>query len=96
MDTYPRLGRIAGWLRAPASGLPTVLATRLRRSSTEREVEDIREPSKYTPSFISVSRNRRFAKGSTLRRWIAATIPAAVRPASRNFCKACRIGWSFS
>jgi hypothetical protein len=21
--------------------------------------------------------------------------PAAVRPTSRNFCKACRIGWSF-
>jgi hypothetical protein len=62
----------------------------------ERELEDIREPSKSTPGFISESRNRRSAKGSTLRRWIAATTPAAVRPSSHNFCKACRIGWSFS
>jgi hypothetical protein len=95
-DTYPQSGRIAGWLRAPASILLTVPATRLRRSSAEREVEDIREPSKLTPGFISTSRSRRSAKGSTLRRWIAATTPAAVRPPSRNFCKACRIGWSFS
>jgi hypothetical protein len=62
----------------------------------EREVEDIRKPSKSTPSFISESRNRRSAKGSTLWRWIAATTPAVVRPSSRNFYKACRIGWSFS
>jgi hypothetical protein len=62
----------------------------------EREVEDIREPSKSTPDFISASRNRISARGSTLRRWIAVTTPAAVRPTSRNFCKACRIGWSFS
>jgi hypothetical protein len=55
-----------GWLRAPASGLPTVLVTRLRRSSAEREVEDIRESSESTPGFIIVSRNRRSAKGSTL------------------------------
>jgi hypothetical protein len=80
----------------PASSLPTVPATRLKRSSTEREVEDIREPSKLTPGFISESRNRRSAKGSTLRRWIAAMTPAAVRPSSRNFYKARRIGWSFS
>jgi hypothetical protein len=62
----------------------------------EREVEDICEPSKSTPGFISESHNRRSAKGSTLRRWIAATTSAAVRPSSRNFCKARRIGWSFS
>jgi hypothetical protein len=62
----------------------------------EREVEDIRESSESTPGFISATRNHRSAKGSTLRRWIAATTPAAVRPASRNFCKACIIGWSFS
>jgi hypothetical protein len=43
-----------------------VPATRLRRSSAEREVEDIREPSKSTPGFISESRNRRSANGSTL------------------------------
>jgi hypothetical protein len=95
-DTYPRSGRIAGWLRAPTSSLPTVLTTRLRRSSAEREVEDIREPSKSTTGFISTNRNRRSAKGSTLRRWIAAMTPAAVRPPSHNFCKARRIGWSFS
>jgi hypothetical protein len=62
----------------------------------EREVEDIREPFKSTPGFISESRNRCSAKGSTLWRWIAATIPTTVRPSSRNFCKACRIDWSFS
>jgi hypothetical protein len=87
-DTYPQSGRIAGWLRAPASSLPTVPATRLRRSSAEREVKDIREPSESTPGFISESRNCRSAKGSTLRRWIAATTPVAGRPSSRNFCKA--------
>jgi hypothetical protein len=62
----------------------------------ETEVEDIREPSKSTPGFISESRNRRSAKGSTLRRWIAVTTPAAVTPSSHTFCKAHRIGWSFS
>jgi hypothetical protein len=61
----------------------------------EREVEDIREPSKSTPGFIS-SRNRRSANGSTLRRWIAATTPAAVRPSVCNFYRAHRMGWSFS
>jgi hypothetical protein len=62
----------------------------------EREVEDIREPSRSTPGFISESRNYRSAKGSTLRRCIAATTPAAVRPAACSFCKARRMGWSFS
>jgi hypothetical protein len=90
-DTYQRSERIGGWLRAQASSLPTVPATRLRRSSTEREVEDIHEPSKSTPGFISKSHNRRSAKGSTLRRWIAATTPAAVRPSACNFCKAQRM-----
>jgi hypothetical protein len=61
----------------------------------EREVEDIREPSKSTPGFIS-SRNRRSANGTTLRRWIAATTPAAVRPSVCNFYRAWRMGWSFS
>jgi hypothetical protein len=60
------------------------------------EVEDIRESSESTPSLISANSNRRSTKGSTLRRWIAVTTPAAVRPASRNFCKDYRIGWSFS
>jgi hypothetical protein len=95
-DTYPRSGRITGWVRALASSLPTVPATRLRRSSAEREAEDICEPSKSTPGFISESGNRRSAKGSTLRRWMAATTPAAVSPSSPNFCKASRRGWSFS
>jgi hypothetical protein len=61
-----------------------------------REVEDIREPSKSIPDFISESRNRRYADGSTLRRWIAATTPTAVRPSACNFCRARRMGWSFS
>jgi hypothetical protein len=59
-------------------------------------VEDIREPSRSTPSFISESRSRRSANGSTLRQWIAATTPAAVRPSACNFCRARRMGWSFS
>jgi hypothetical protein len=95
-DTYPRSGRIAGWVRVPASSLPTVPATRLRRSSAEREAEDIYEPSKSTPSFISESCNRRSAKGSTLQRWMVATTPGAVSPSSLNFCKACRRGWIIS
>jgi hypothetical protein len=95
-DTYPWSGRIRGWLRTPASSLPTVPATRLRRSLAEREVEDICEPSKSTPGFISESRNRRSANGSTLQRWMAATTPAAVRPSVCNFYRARRMGWSFS
>jgi hypothetical protein len=61
----------------------------------ERGAEDICEPSKSTPGFISESGNRRSAKGSTLRRWMAATTPAAVSPPSRNLCKASRRGWRF-
>jgi hypothetical protein len=90
------VGMHHGLGKGAASSLPTVPATRLRRSSEKREAEDICEPSKSTPDFISESGNRRSAKGSTLRRWIEATTPAAVRPPSRNFCKACRIGWSIS
>jgi hypothetical protein len=84
-----------GWVRAPASSLPTIPATRLRRSSAEREAKDICEPSKSTLGFISESGNHRSAKGSTLQRWVVTT-PAAVRPPSRNLCKASRRGWSFS
>jgi hypothetical protein len=62
----------------------------------ERGVEDIREPSKSTLGFILESRNRRSANGSTLRRWIAATTPTAVRPSAWSFCRAWRMGWSFS
>jgi hypothetical protein len=62
----------------------------------ERGVEDIREPSKLTPGFISESRNHRSTNGSTLRRWIAATTPAVVRPSAWSFCRARRRGWSFS
>jgi hypothetical protein len=58
----------------------------------ERGVEDIREPSKSTPGFISKSRNRCSTNGSTLRRWIAATTPAVVRPLACNFCRARRMG----
>jgi hypothetical protein len=52
----------------------------LRRSSAERVAEDVCEPSKSTPGFISESGNRRYAKGSTLWRWMAATTPTAVSP----------------
>jgi hypothetical protein len=62
----------------------------------ERGVEDIREPSKSTPGFISESRNRRSANGSTLGWWIAATTPTVVRPSAWSFCRAWRMGWSFS
>jgi hypothetical protein len=93
---HPRSERIKGWVRAPASSLPTVPATRLRRSSAERGTEDICEPSKSTPGIISESGNRRSVKGSTLRRWMAATTPAAVSPPSRSSYKASRMGWSFS
>jgi hypothetical protein len=48
------------------------------------------------PGIISESGNRHSAKGSTLRRWMAATTPAAMSPPSRNSCKASRRGWSFS
>jgi hypothetical protein len=94
-DMHPCSGRIKGWIRAPTSSLPTVSATRLWRSSAERGTEDICEPSKSTPGIISESRNRRSVKGSTLRRWMAATSPAAVSPPSHSSCKASRRGWRF-
>jgi hypothetical protein len=62
----------------------------------ERGVEDIREPSKSTPGFISESCNRHSANGSTLRWWIAATTTTAVRPSACSFCRTRRMGWSFS
>jgi hypothetical protein len=95
-DMHPRSGRIKGWVRAPASSLPTVPATRLRRSSAERGTEDICEPSKSTSGIIFESGNRRSVKGSTLRRRMAATTPTAVSPPSRSSYKASRRGWSFS
>jgi hypothetical protein len=94
-DLHPRSGRIEGWVRAPASSLPTVTATRLWRSSAGRGTEDICEPSMSTPVVISESSSRRSIKGSTLRRWMAATTPAAVSPPSRSSCKASRRGWRF-
>jgi hypothetical protein len=92
---HPRSGRIGSWIRAPASSLPTVPATRLWRSSAGRGTEDICEPSKPTPGIISESSSRRSIKGSTLRRWMAATTPVAVSPPSRSFSKASRRGWRF-
>jgi hypothetical protein len=94
-DMHPRLGRIKGWVRAPASSLPTVPATRLWRSSAERGTEDICKLSKSTPGIIFESSNRRSVRGSTLRRWMAATTPVAVSPPSRSSCKASRRGWRF-
>jgi hypothetical protein len=52
--------------------------------------EDICEPSRSTPGIVSESGSRRSVKGSTLRRWMAATTPAAVSPPSRSSCKASR------
>jgi hypothetical protein len=80
---------------APASSLPTVLATRLWRSSAGRGTEDVCEPSKPTPGVIFESSSRRSVKGSTLRRWMVATTPAAVSPPSCSSCKASRRGWRF-
>jgi hypothetical protein len=94
-DLHLRSGRIKGWVRAPTSSLPTVPPTRLWRSSAERGTEDICEPSKSTPGIISESSNRRSVKGSTLRRWMAASTPTAVSPPSRSSCKASRRGWRF-
>jgi hypothetical protein len=95
-DMHPCSGRIKGWVRAPASNLPTVPATRLRRSSAERGTEDICEPSKSTPGIISKSGNHRSVKGSTFQQWMAVTTPTAVSPPSRSSCKASRRGWRFS
>jgi hypothetical protein len=92
---HPHSGHIGSWVRAPASSFPTVLATRLWRSSVGRGTEDICEPSKPTPGVISESSSRRSVKGSTLQRWMAATTPAAVSPPSHSFSKASRRGWRF-
>jgi hypothetical protein len=62
----------------------------------ERGTEDICEPSKLAPGIIYESGNRRSIKGSTLRRWMAATTPAAVSPPSRSSCKASKRGRRFS
>ena len=61
----------------------------------QRGSEDIREPSKSASGVISQSGNRRSAKGSTLRRWMAAITPAAVSPPFRNASKALRRGSRF-
>jgi hypothetical protein len=95
-DMHPYSGRIKGWIRAPASSLPTVPTTRLWRSSAERGTGDICEPSKSAPGIISESGNRRSVKGSTLRRWMAATTPAALSPPSRSSCKASKRAQRFS
>jgi hypothetical protein len=95
-DMHPHSGCIKGSVRAPASSFPIVPATRLWRSSAERGAKDICEPAKSTPGIISESGNRRSVKGSTLRRWMAATTPAAVSPPSRSSCKASKRGWRFS
>jgi hypothetical protein len=92
---HPRSGRIEGWVKAPASSFPTVAATRLWRSSAGSGTKDICEPSRSTPGIISESGSRRSVKRSTLRRWMAATTPAAVSPPSRSSCKASRSGWRF-
>ena len=47
------------------------------------------------PGIISESGSRRSVKGSTLRRWMAATTPVAVSPPSRSTYKASRRGWRF-
>jgi hypothetical protein len=77
---------------APASSFPTVPTTHLWSSSVGRGTEDICEPSKSTPHVISESSSHRPVKESTLRRWMAATTPAAVSPPPRSSCKASRRG----
>jgi hypothetical protein len=47
------------------------------------------------PGVISESSSHRSVKGSTLRRWMAATTPAAVSPPSRSSSKAFKRGSRF-
>jgi hypothetical protein len=61
-----------------------------------RVTEDIRELSSSAPGFVLHSRSRRFARGSTLRRWKAATTPASVRPCSWSLFRASRRGCSLA
>jgi hypothetical protein len=93
--THPWSGRIKGWEKALGSGFPNATATRPWRTSKGRGSEDIREPSKSASGVISQSGNRRSAKGSSLRRWMAAITPAAVSPPFRNASKALRRGLRF-
>ena len=60
-----------------------------------RGFEDIREPSKSASGVISQSGNRLYAKGSTLRRWMAAITPAVVSPPFRSASRALRRGSRF-
>jgi hypothetical protein len=93
--THPWSGRIKGWEKALGSGFPNATTTRPWRTSKGRGSEDIREPSKSASGVISQSGNHRSAKGSTLRRWMAAITPAAVSPPFRNASKALRRGSRF-
>jgi hypothetical protein len=93
--THPWSGHIKGWERALVSGFPNATATRPWRTSTGRGSEDIREPSKSASGVISQSGNCRSAKGSTLRRWMAAITPAAVSPPFRSASRALRRGSRF-
>jgi hypothetical protein len=78
--THPWSGRIRSWEKAWGSGFPNAADTRHCRASKGRGSGDIREPSQSASGVISQSDSRRSAKGSTLRRWMAAITPAAVRP----------------
>jgi hypothetical protein len=86
--THPWSGRIRSWEYAWGSGFPIAADTRHWRTLKGRGSGDIREPSQSASGVISQSGSRRSAKGSTLRRWIAAITPAAVSPPSRNSFRA--------
>jgi hypothetical protein len=93
--THPWSGRIKSREKALGSGFPNATATRPWRTSKGRGSEDIRDPSKSASGVISQSGSHRSAKGSTLRRWMAAITPAAVSPPLRNASKALRRGSRF-
>jgi hypothetical protein len=82
VGAHPKLGEGVG------SGFPIAADTRHWRASKGRGSGDIRDPSQSASGVISQSGSRRSAKGSTLRRWMAATTPAAVSPPSRNAFRA--------
>jgi hypothetical protein len=88
LGTHRGLGKGAGVQPPYRAGYPPVEVI------GGEGAEDICEPSKSTPGVISES-SRRSVKGSTLRRWMVATTPAAVSPPSRSSCKASRRGWRF-
>jgi hypothetical protein len=98
-DTYQRHTPSVGAHRKLGEGVGVLLPQRNGHPPLEgvegKRIRGHPRASQSASGVISQSDSRRSAKGSTLRRWMAAITPAAVSPPSRNASKAWRSGSRF-